>query len=137
MAGHLVAASQADTIDLLGRSPNVLLTGPLGYDETQRQIARHRLVVNTSPSEGFSNAMLEGWALARPAVTLHVNPNGLLDGDRLGVCAGADLVSMAAAIVALLEPGRGRPSGSAPRTTCGRRTAPTASARCFQGLVAG
>ncbi|MFA4965611.1 MAG: glycosyltransferase [Thermoleophilia bacterium] len=103
VAGTLSSAAQQDTIDLLRRLPNVIVAGGLTHAETERSIAAHRLVINTSPSEGFSNVMLEGWALGRPSVTLAVNPSGLLTGDRLGVCAGGDLTAMAAAVVALLR----------------------------------
>ncbi len=90
----------------LRRCPNVDFAGSLTRAETQRTIAAHALVINTSPSEGFSNVMLEGWALARPSVTLSVNPDGLLTDDRLGICAQGDVTTMAAAIVALCrEPG--------------------------------
>ena len=43
------------------------MSGRLTHAETQRAIAAHSLVINTSPSEGFSNVMLEGWSLARPS----------------------------------------------------------------------
>jgi len=103
VAGRISGASSRAAVDALERLPNVELDGPLTHAETQRRMAAHRLVINTSPSEGFSNVMLEGWSLGRPSVTLAVNPSGLLTGDRLGICAGGDLQTMAAAIAALLE----------------------------------
>jgi glycosyltransferase involved in cell wall biosynthesis len=102
VVGNLSGESHRRAIDALGRLPNVRLTGPLAHDETQREIAAHRIVINTSPSEGFSNVMLEGWALGRPTVTLSVNPSGLLTHGRLGVCAGGDLQRLAAGIRGLL-----------------------------------
>ena len=86
----------------LGRLPNVTLTGGLSRHETMRLMSEHRLIINTSPSEGFSNVMLEGWSLGKPAVTLSVNPSSLLTHDRLGICARGDLTAMAAAVAALL-----------------------------------
>lgn len=102
VAGTLKSTSQAAAIDSLLRLANVDVVGSLSHDETQAQIARHRLVINTSPSEGFSNVMLEGWSVERPCVTLAVNPSGLLSGDRLGICAGGDLQAMAAAVAGLI-----------------------------------
>ena len=102
VAGELADAAHLPAIERLGRLPNVATTGSLSHDETQAAIAAHRLVLNTSPSEGFSNVMLEGWALGRPCVTLAVNPSGLLSHDRLGICSEGDVSTMAAAIVALL-----------------------------------
>jgi glycosyltransferase involved in cell wall biosynthesis len=108
LVGKLSAESSRAALEALERLPNVELDGPLTHVETQRRMAEHRLVINTSPSEGFSNAMLEGWSLGRPSVTLAVNPSGVLTADRLGICAGGDVYTMAAAIVALLEEPRVR-----------------------------
>jgi glycosyltransferase involved in cell wall biosynthesis len=102
VVGKIEGAAHRQAIERLVSLPNVDMPGPLTHAETQAAIAAHRLVLNTSPSEGFSNVMLEGWALGRPCVTLAVNPSGLLTGDRLGVCCGGDLATMAAAVVALL-----------------------------------
>ena len=101
------------------------------------QMAGHRLVVNTSPSEGFSNVMLEGWALGRPCVTLAVNPSGLLTGDRLGICAGGDLTTMAAAVVALLaEPAARSAMGERGREYVSETHAPERVCAAFERLVA-
>ena len=101
--------------------------GQLEYEATQGLIARSRLVLNTSSVEGFSNVMLEGWALGKPAVTLAVNPSGLLADGRwpspdiqgrrfkgaLGACASGDIGLLSRLIgtalgdeAALLEVGR-------------------------------
>ena len=108
VAGQLLGESHQETIEELGSMPNVEMCGPLTHELVLERIARSRLVLNTSPSEGFSNVMLEGWALGVPVVTLNVNPSGLLTDDRLGVCAHGDLIAMAAAITALLEEPRAR-----------------------------
>lgn len=104
VVGALKDASLAALLPGLEAASNVRLFGKLGYGEAQNVLARSRLVLNTSPVEGFSNVMLEGWALGKPAVTLAVNPSGLLASGRwasgddrgpgykegLGVCAGGD-----------------------------------------------
>lgn len=103
VVGKLSGESSRAAVAALERLPNVTLDGARSHAETQRRMAEHRLVMNTSPSEGFSNVMLEGWALGRPSVTLAVNPSSLLSDDRLGICAGGDPLVMAAAIAALLD----------------------------------
>lgn len=108
VVGRLDAPEHREAIARLSRAANVDMTGPLSRDDTERCIAEHRLVVNTSPSEGFSNVMLEGWSLGRPSVTLAVDPSGLLGVGRLGICAAGDLVTMAAAVAALLEEAQAR-----------------------------
>jgi glycosyltransferase involved in cell wall biosynthesis len=116
--------------------PNVELDGQLTHAETQRRMAGHRLVINTSPAEGFSNAMLEGWSLGRPSVTLAVNPSGLLTADRLGICANGDLRVMAAAIVALLEEPAARAAmGRRCRDYVSTMHASTAVCAAFEQLV--
>ena len=138
VAGMLEGESHRATIDLLLSLPNVSLIGSLAHEETQRAIAGHRLVVNTSPSEGFSNVMLEGWALGRPSVTLAVNPNGLLTGDRLGICAAGDLLTMAAAVVALLaEPEVREAMGERGREYVQETHTPERVCEAFEKLVEG
>ena len=105
VAGVLTYASQSGGLAELKALSNVDVFGLLDYQEAQQLIARSRLVLNTSFSEGFSNVMLEGWALGTPAVTLTVNPSGLLADGRwpradgqphhyrgaLGACARGDI----------------------------------------------
>jgi len=102
VVGILSGESNRPARTALEALPNVDLAGSLPHSETQRRLAAHRIIVNTSPSEGFSNVMLEGWSVERPCVTLAVNPSGLLSGDRLGICAGGDLQAMAAAVAGLI-----------------------------------
>ena len=89
VVGKLSGESGRAALAALQRHVKRGADGALSHSETQRRVAEHRLVINTSPSEGFSNVMLEGWSLGRPAVTLWVNPSGLLSGDRLGICGAA------------------------------------------------
>jgi glycosyltransferase involved in cell wall biosynthesis len=105
IVGALKDASLSGVLRELQGSPNADVFGRLGYDETQALLARSRLVLNTSPVEGFSNVMLEGWSLGRPSLTLAVNPSRLLSegrwppGERqagghegmLGATAGGDV----------------------------------------------
>ena len=114
VAGALQNLSVSTIVAELEESSNVELFGPLDYAGTQALIARSRLVLNTSPAEGFSNVMLEGWALGKPSVTLDVNPSGLLADGRwpspelrghkgaLGVCAGGDIRELSRLILEAL-----------------------------------
>ena len=82
IAGALTQTSLTGNLAELEALSNVDVFGPVDYQEAQQLIARSRLVLNTSAAEGFSNVMLEGWALGTPAVTLAVNPGGLLADGR-------------------------------------------------------
>ena len=134
--GKLSAESGRAAREALERLPNVELDGQLTHAETQRRMAEHRLVINTSPAEGFSNAMLEGWSLGRPSVTLAVNPSGLLTADNLGICAHDDRWTMAAAIVALLEEPAARAAmGTRCRDYVAATHAPATVCAAFEELV--
>ena len=134
--GKISGESSRAVLAALERQPNVELDGPLSHDQTQRRLAEHRLVFNTSPSEGFSNVMLEGWSLGRPSVTLAVNPSGLLTGDDLGICAGGDIAVLAAAVVALLaEPAARAAMGRRCREYVARVHAGARVVEAFERLV--
>ena len=96
VVGELGASSIGEYVARLESLPNVDLLGAQTCDEAQWLIARSRVVLNTSPAEGFSNVMLEGWALAKPALTLAVNPNDLLGDGGLGLCADGSIDRLAA-----------------------------------------
>ena len=81
---------------MLARLPNVTLHGPLPRAETVRRIACAKVLLNTSPREGFPNTFLEAWAAGTPVVSLHVDPGGILREHGLGVCCNGDLERLAA-----------------------------------------
>jgi glycosyltransferase involved in cell wall biosynthesis len=63
--------------------PNVRFHGQLPYDEVNRLIARTRLLINTSDSEGFPNTYLQAWARGTPVVPIF-DPDGVVARERLG-----------------------------------------------------
>ena len=84
--------------------PNVTWTDELPHDRVLETISEAKVLVNTSPQEGFANVLLEAWALGKPVVTLNVDPNGLLSGDgSLGECARGDLNAMRDAVLRYVE----------------------------------
>jgi glycosyltransferase involved in cell wall biosynthesis len=102
IVGRLDAPQVQGVVERLHRLPNVTLCGFLEHEKTLERIAAARVILNTSPSEGFSNVMLEGWALRKPTVSLSVDPNGLLTGGGLGLCAAGRLDVMASSLESLL-----------------------------------
>lgn len=66
--------------------PNLDVRGFQPIEELERLMRGASLVVHTSPTEGFSNVMLEAWALGLPTVS-SVNPDGLVSRLRLGAVA--------------------------------------------------
>ena len=75
-------------VDRLLQAPNVRYLGRLPHASAWARIRRSRVLINTSPVEGFANVMLEAWAVGTPVVSLASDPNGLLSGpDPFGLCA--------------------------------------------------
>jgi glycosyltransferase involved in cell wall biosynthesis len=73
------------------RLPNLELLTARPRDEVLALYRRAIAVVNTSLYEGFSNTFLEGWARGVPAVSLRIDPDGVIDRHGLGAVAGGSL----------------------------------------------
>lgn len=69
-------------------TPNLEYLGELPQKEVNRILANSHILVNTSEFEGFSNTFIQAWMREVPVISLHVNPDQLLDGERLGMCSG-------------------------------------------------
>jgi glycosyltransferase involved in cell wall biosynthesis len=66
--------------------PNLEVRGFQPAEELGRLMRGASLIVHNSPLEGFSNVMLEAWALGLPTVS-SVNPDGLVTRLKLGAVA--------------------------------------------------
>jgi glycosyltransferase involved in cell wall biosynthesis len=135
--GPLAAPELAPVLSMLRSLPNVQWLGELGHGETLGVMARSRLVVNTSPAEGFSNVFLEAWSLGKPVVSLAADPDGLLSGERrLGHCAKGSLGDMSSAIHALLENGAKRAAtGARAKSYVKERHLPEAVCAEYERLI--
>ena len=95
--------------DRLLQAPNVRYLGRLPHTSAWARIRRSRVLINTSPVEGFANTMLEAWAVGTPVVSFAADPNGLLsDPDPFGLCAGGSLSTMVTMIRSMLADDEGR-----------------------------
>lgn len=77
--------------------PNLYLLPRLGRKDVLSLYDRAVAVVNTSWVEGFPNTFLEGWARGRPALSLRVDPDGVIERNALGAVAHGSLDKMEAA----------------------------------------
>lgn len=92
----MVLAGRGDSEDavsdekLLARAaelPNVEACGAVSRDELLARITKAVAVVNTSDIEGMPNTFLEAWARGVPALSLSVDPDGLIARHDLGAVA--------------------------------------------------
>jgi glycosyltransferase involved in cell wall biosynthesis len=63
--------------------PNLEVQGYLPHSAVSDLLSRAALLVHTSPAEGFSNVLLEAWAMGLPTVSF-VDPDGLIQREGLG-----------------------------------------------------
>jgi glycosyltransferase involved in cell wall biosynthesis len=74
----------------IAAAPNVECLGQLSQQDVNTQLAKAHIFVNTSLYEGFPNTFIQSWMRNVCIVSLNVNPDGLLDGDRIGFYAGTE-----------------------------------------------
>ncbi len=67
--------------------PNLAYLGKLSIDAVNALLASSHLIVNTSRVEGFSNTFIQAWLRQVPVLSLQVDPDKLLEQERLGFCA--------------------------------------------------
>lgn len=64
---------------------NVKFLGRLDHESTLSYIAKSKALISTSYIEGFPNVFLEAWALGTPIISLHVNPDNIIEKYNLGI----------------------------------------------------
>ncbi len=106
IAGAIQGGSCLELLARVKEIPGVEYFGEVSHPNALSLIASSRVLLNTSPSEGFSNAFLEAWYLERPVVSLNSDPDGLLSGaEPLGSCAHGDLTALSAGLDLILADG--------------------------------
>lgn len=69
------------------KAGNIDFHGPLNRSEVLEMTAGATAIANTSTFEGMPNVFLEGWARGVPAVSLNVDPDGVIERFGLGTIA--------------------------------------------------
>ncbi len=98
LVGKVTDSDGARIQKVLRNFPNVVLHGSMSRNETMKRLAAARILLNTSPCEGFPNTFLEAWTVGTPVVSLHVDPGGVLSREGLGVYCGSDIDRLVTAI---------------------------------------
>jgi glycosyltransferase involved in cell wall biosynthesis len=70
--------------------PNLEFIGRRSLQEVNALLARSHVFVNTSLREGFPNTFIQSWQREAVVVSLQVNPDRVLDRERVGICAGTE-----------------------------------------------
>jgi glycosyltransferase involved in cell wall biosynthesis len=69
---------------------NLDYVGPKTQREVNELLARAHVLVNTSVTEGYPNTFIQAWQREVPVVSLSVDPDGVLDREAIGICAGSE-----------------------------------------------
>jgi glycosyltransferase involved in cell wall biosynthesis len=85
------------------RLPNLEMLPPRSREQLFELYDQAIAVVNTSAFEGFPNTFMEGWSSGASALSLNVDPDGVIRRYDLGFVAGGDTESLADAAKGLWD----------------------------------
>ncbi len=77
-------------MDAIQRAGNIDYLGAQSQAAVNELLARSHLFVNTSLHEGFPNTFIQAWLREVPVLSLHVNPDNLLDSKKIGIHTGSE-----------------------------------------------
>jgi glycosyltransferase involved in cell wall biosynthesis len=84
-------------------TPNVEYLGARSQAQVNQLLARSHVFVNTSRYEGFPNTFIQAWMREVPVVSLHVDPDRLLEKHAIGIFCGDDETRLAEAVRRLIS----------------------------------
>ena len=82
--------------------PNLEYLGARSQAQVNQLLARAHVFVNTSRYEGFPNTFIQAWMREVPVVSLHVDPDRLLETQQVGIFCGGEEARLAQAVRNLL-----------------------------------
>jgi glycosyltransferase involved in cell wall biosynthesis len=71
-------------------APNLQYVGPKSHAEVNDLLARAHVFVNTSTHEGFPNTFIQSWLRDVAIVSLHVDPDQVLEREGVGIAAHSE-----------------------------------------------
>jgi glycosyltransferase involved in cell wall biosynthesis len=92
---------------------NLEYLGQKSHEQVNELLARAHIFVNTSVHEGFPNTFIQAWMREVPVVSLHVDPDGVLARESVGIRAESEAQLAEAVRLLITAPGR--------RQECGKR----------------
>jgi glycosyltransferase involved in cell wall biosynthesis len=83
-------------------TPNLEYVGRQSHAEVNALLGRSHIFVNTSMHEGFPNTFIQAWLRQVAVVSLQVDPDRVLELEKVGIAAGTE-AGLQAAVRSLLE----------------------------------
>jgi glycosyltransferase involved in cell wall biosynthesis len=90
----------------ISATPNIDYLGQVPQSEVNELLARAHVFVNTSRHEGFPNTFIQAWSREVPVVSLHIDPDGVLTHEGVGIHARTEQGLVQAVRMLLTEPER-------------------------------
>ena len=84
--------------------PNLEYLGQRTHGEINQMLAHAHIFVNTSLHEGFPNTFIQAWMREVPVVSLHIDPDGVLDREAVGVHAETEERLVQAVRMLVMDP---------------------------------
>ena len=84
LSGHWRASLEQRLLEI----NNLDYFGPQNAEDVMALMRQSKVLVNTSPAEGFPNTMLEAWSTGVPVVSLTVDPGGVIGREQIGIVSG-------------------------------------------------
>lgn len=84
------------------KNPEITLYGKVSPEEVHQKLNEAKFLVNTSDYEGFSNTFIEAWQRGVPVISLHVDPDQMIEEKNLGIVS-ADTAEIQEWISGMLE----------------------------------
>jgi glycosyltransferase involved in cell wall biosynthesis len=82
--------------------PNFKFHGFVPYNKVNEYFWKTSIFVNTSSIEGFPNTFIQAWANNAPVVSLKVDPDHIIQNEKLGFCSGT-FEQLSSDVTSLLE----------------------------------
>lgn len=105
MAGPIPDSTYLSTLQhLIRTTANLTYIGPQNWDEANQLFGRASVFVNTTQPdrEGFPNTYIQAWMRETPVVTLHCDPDGVIEKYRMG-CHSRTFEQLVADVQLLIE----------------------------------
>jgi glycosyltransferase involved in cell wall biosynthesis len=89
-------------LETMANASNVEYLGSQSQDEVNEVLARAHVFVNTSLYEGFPNTFIQAWMREAVVVSLHIDPDKLLEQKGLGIFCGSSETKLLEAVRTLV-----------------------------------